>query len=273
MSIPSRWERTSNVRIVGRRNDRRVPPFPDPAISRYGSAVAGVMSRRARWLLGVVGVVLLTFATARILAGAGGDGLPVVAVLGAALGVLAILGPRIEQLSVSSTGLDIRLAREVAELGAPATARILDDTDVASFAEAYSLVHEELADDGYRAAKIHLQDRLVDRAAALSRRSRFKPAEVRTLFHNAAPTVRVLVLGLMKGDISLADGETIIAAIAHPRTSNEQYHGLMLAKLAWYELSSQDRRAIHTAIADNPKIARSEGRQSLARELIALPAD
>jgi hypothetical protein len=161
----------------------------------------------------------------------------------------------------------------VAELGAPRTAHILDGTEVASFAEAYSLVHDELADDLYRTAKIHLLDRLVDRAAALSRRSRFDPAEVRALFHNAAPTVRVLVLGLMKGDISLADGETIISAITHSRTANEQYHGLALAKLAWHELTSQDRHAIHTAIAGSPTIDRNEDRRSLAREVAALQAE
>jgi hypothetical protein len=55
----------------------------------------------------------------------------------------------------------------------------------------------------YRSAKLHLQDLLVERSAAIARREKFDAAEVRLLFKNGAPTMRVLVLGLMQGDPSL----------------------------------------------------------------------
>ena len=47
-------------------------------------------------------------------------------------------------------------------------------------------------------------------------REKFDAAEVRLLFKNAAPTMRVLVLGLIQGDPSLADRPTIVDAIQDP---------------------------------------------------------
>jgi hypothetical protein len=63
---------------------------------------------------------------------------------------------------------------------------------------------------------------LVERAAAVADREKFDPSEVRTLFQNATPTMRVLALGLMQGDPSLADEATMLDAITNPRSANEQ---------------------------------------------------
>lgn len=138
---------------------------------------------------------------------------------------------RVERVSVSATGLELRLTRQISELGAPKTARILDRSDLASFAESYALVREELGDPAYRDAKVHLQDRLVERAAALAELEKFEAGEAREPFKNGTPTMRVLALGLMEGDPSLADGATILSAIADSRSGNEQFHGLRLALL------------------------------------------
>lgn len=77
----------------------------------------------------------------------------------------------------------------------------------------------------YRDAKVHLQDRLVERAAALAELEKFEAGEARELLKNGTPTMRVLALGLMEGDPSLADGATILSAIADSRSGNEQFHG------------------------------------------------
>ena len=72
--------------------------------------------------------------------------------------------------------------------------------------------------------------------------------EVRKLFRHGPPVVRVLVLGLMLGDQSLADVGTIESAITQSRTVNEQYHGLQLAKRVGRRLSHADRQQLRKAI-------------------------
>lgn len=123
----------------------------------------------------------------------------------------------------------------------------------------------------YRDAKAHLQDLLVERAAAAARREKFDASEVRTLFRNAAPTMRVLALGLMQGDPSLADGPTIVDAIANSRSANEQYQGLRLTEQCWPRLTPSFREAVRAAIEASPEIKTGESRRALAEKILSLP--
>jgi hypothetical protein len=168
---------------------------------------------------------------------------------------------------VSASGLDLAFSREIAELGAPRTAKILDRTDLASYAESYGFVHDDLRHPDFRNARVHLQDLLVERASAAARRQKFDAAEVRSLFKEGSPIVRVLVLGLMEGDLSLADGATILSAIIDSRSGNEQYHGLWLALHCWRNLSKSERVAVQSAIVDSPFIADDKDRQRLAEQI------
>jgi hypothetical protein len=81
----------------------------------------------------------------------------------------------------------------------------------------------------------------------------------------------VLTLGLMKGDSRPADGATVLAAIAEPRSANEQYQGLELAKLRWPRLPSSYRSAIRSVIESNQDIKVGASRWSLAQEILTLP--
>ena len=168
----------------------------------------------------------------------------VLIIAGALLLVCPFIIGRIERLSVSTTGLELQLSREISDLGAPKTAQILDRTDLAKFAESYAFIHDELNAPAYRPAKVHLQDLLVARAAAISPRDKIDASEARTLFKNGSPMMRVLALGIMQGDPSLADGATILSAISESRSANEQYQGLKLARLSWNTLARSDRQAI-----------------------------
>jgi hypothetical protein len=230
-----------------------------------------MIRRRATLLLGVVGLALLAAAAARVIYTSSGAGIVTLLVIGAVLLVSPFIIARVERLTLSASGFELQLSREVAELGAPNAARILDRTDLAKFAEAYSFAHKELGDSRFRNARVHLQDLLVQRAAELARQEKFDPAEVRTLFANGTPELRVLAIGLMKGDPSLADGATVLAAIADPRTANEQYQGLELAKMCWPHLSRSYRSAIQSVIADSPDISAGSDRAQLAADLRALP--
>jgi len=95
--------------------------------------------------LGAIGLVLLAAGAVRIFATASGAGVVALVVAGAVLVISPFIIGRIERLSVSTSGLELGLTREISQLGAPKTAQILLHTDPASFAESYAFIHEELA--------------------------------------------------------------------------------------------------------------------------------
>jgi len=223
-----------------------------------------------RWptlLLVTIGLALVGVGVERVLATASGAGLVTIVVVGAVLIVSPFVLARFDRFA--GQGSAFQLTRDMAGLGAPRAAHILERTDLARFADSYSFLYKELDDERYRDATVHLQDVLVDRAAAIARKEKFEAAEVRALAANAAPTMRVLALGLMKGDSELADGGTVLAAIADPRSVNEQYQGLELAKLCWPHLTTSYRSAIRSVIEANPDVM--AGHQALAQEILALP--
>lgn len=223
-----------------------------------------------KWSVGVIGIAVLVVGVVRVAETASSAGNVALLIVGAVLLLSPFLIDRIVGFSVSSTSLEVRLTREISDLGAPGTAKILQRTDLASFAESYGYIREELAGTQFEGARIYLQDLLVQRSAAVARREKFKPGEVRKLFRDGSPIMRVLALGLMKGDRSLADSATIISAIDNSRSQNEQYHGLELAEQCWYNLPKADQQAIHRAISSSGIPAASD-RGPLADAVLALP--
>ncbi len=230
-----------------------------------------MIRRRATLLLGLVGLALLAAAAARVIYTSSGAGIVTLLVIGAVLLVSPFVIARVERLSMNSGGFGLQLTREMADMGAPNAARIIEHADLGRFAESYAAVDAELADARFESARGHLQDLLIQRSAALARQEKFEPAEVRTIFTNASPAARALALGLMKGDPSLADGATILAAIADPRSPGEQYQGLELAKLCWPQLSKSYRSAIQSVVADNAAGDADSDRRRMAAEVRALP--
>lgn len=82
--------------------------------------------------------------------------------------------------------------------------------------------------------------------------------------------VRVLVLGLMQGDRSLADVPTMTAALLDSRSKNEQYQGLQLARLCWPTLSLSDRQDVRIAI-EQAGMEPGCDRWHLAQDVLRLP--
>jgi len=222
----------------------------------------------AKLFLGAVGLVLLGVGAVKFAAAKGDSGTVSLVVAGAVLLITPFLLERIERVSVGATSVDLWLTTQVSEQGAPHAAEILQRTTLGTFAESYALVHAELTGQIYRPARIHLQDLLVNRAASIAQQERFQAQEVRTLFTNGSLVVRVLALGIMQGDISLADAATITAAITDGRSRNEQYQALQLAKRCWHRLSASDKRQIRASI-DSEKLTGS--RWPLAQEVLNLP--
>jgi hypothetical protein len=225
-----------------------------------------------RWptlLLVIIGLALVGIGVERVLATASGAGLVTIVIVGAVLLLSPLILARVERLNTPGSAL--QFTRDMAGLGAPRAAQILERTDLARFADSYSVLHKDLDEVSYREARAHLQDLLVERAAAMARKEKFDATEVRALAANGAPAMRALALGLMKGDSELADGSTVLAAIADPHSPSEQYLGLELARLCWPHLSTSYRSAIRSVIEANPEVMGGAAQRPLAQEILALP--
>jgi len=278
IDYPGKWRASAvgtwrlPARPVEHSEQHKVPPLAYLYLVRDARWMGVKVARQvARSLIGVIGCGLLVLGAIKLASASNDTGSVVLVIAGALLLVSPFIIDRVERLSVSTGGLELHLSREISGLGAPKMARVLERTDLAKFAESYAFVHEELNNGPYRPAKIHLQDLLVERAAGISAREKIDATEARTLFRNGSPMIRVLTLGLMQGDPSLADGTTVLSSIADSRTANEQFQGLKLAVLCWHNLARTDRQAIRAAIESSPYIRPGTDRQLLAAELLDLP--
>jgi hypothetical protein len=232
------------------------------------------MSRRAiNWLTALAGLGLLVVAGVQALDADESQGLVAYAVIGALLLVSPVVVDRLESLQVSGTGVELTLSKTIVDLGAPEAAKQLETSGLTGFVESYEFIRRELDADRYRDARLRLQDALVERAASLARTQKFDAAEVRRIFAEGPPILRVLVLGLMEGDPSLSDGPSILSAIASSRTANEQYHGLKLADMTWTGLTRGERASIVAAADADHRIAPDTDRGQLADTLRARLAD
>ena len=192
----------------------------------------------------------------------------VLVIVGALLLVAPFVVDRVERVSVGGTGLELALSRNIAEQGAPKTAAIIDRSDLARLTEAYGVIREVLPDPDYRQARIHIQNILIRRAAKISEREKFDAGEIRALFANGAPVVRVMVLGLMRGDPSLADAGSLAEAIARPATQTEMNEALKLADRIWERFSAHERAMIQSA-ATGVSVPAASSRHALVQKILA----
>jgi hypothetical protein len=100
------------------------------------------------------------------------------------------------------------------------------------------------------------------------RREKFDPAEIRALFTNGTPVMRVMVLGLMGGDPSLVDAASLAQGIARPATRTEQFQALKLAERLWERFSEPERAMLRAATQRVP-IAKNSRRAPLAEKILA----
>ena len=233
------------------------------------------LTRMWTWVVGLAGAALAAAAAVDLIVGEGDGTIVALVFVGVFLALGPVLLPRIVRGSVGVHGFTFELARSIAELGAEDTARRVDrwGGGLTEAADAYATAHTVLSGYAYADARTRLQDHFVEEAAASALVQQYDADEVRALFRNAPPVVRVLVLGLMQGDPSLADAATIEAAITQSRTANEQYQGLRLAKVVGPRLRVDDRRRLRAAIAADPMIRKAHDRSTLSAEVLVLLAD
>lgn len=232
---------------------------------------AAVSTRVFAWLAGLAGLSLVVLVCVQAIRHDESDALVALALVGAALLVIPLLYERLESVKVSATAVELTLSKAIVELGAPKAAQLLEGSGLIGMVESYEFVRRELAGPSYKGARIRLQDALVNQAASLSRTQKLDRDEVQRIFREGSPLLRVLTLGLMEGDPSLADASVVVSAIATSRTANEQYHGLVLAKLLWRNLSAGDRAAVLSAADADPRIAQDTDRKAIVEELRHTP--
>ena len=219
-----------------------------------------------RALIGVMGLALLVIAAVKFAQADNDGGLIALLVVGAILLVCPFVLNRIQRVSVGTTQVDLWLTTQVADRGGPETAAILQRTQLGSFAESYAFVHGELTGE-YLGARQHLQDVLVRQAATVAEQEKFDAREVRRLFANGSLVVRVLAIGLMQGDTSLADVDTILSAINEGRSRNEQFQAMVMAQKYWNRMSSSEQTEIRWAI-EQANFEPGSDRQRKAAELL-----
>jgi hypothetical protein len=220
-----------------------------------------------RILLGGCGLLMLGLGAYTLAGDAGTSGsiAPIVA------GVVLLLSPflldRADELLIARQAGKQRLTQTLRELGTPGLARIFERTDLARVADSYGFIHHALSDSQYRAARVHLQDTLTARASEMAMVHSFDGAEVRKVFRQGPPVLRTLALGLMSGDISLADNQTVLAAVAEAHAPEEQYHALVLAGRIWPRLGQEERHRVLDAGRKEPAGVPHPARTRLVEEL------
>jgi hypothetical protein len=228
------------------------------------------MPRYYVWVVGAVGIALVVLVFIQVVRHDERDALLGLALAGAALLVFPLVHERLEGMKLSATSVELTLSRSIVEMGAPKAAQLLERSGLIGMVESYEFVRRELADPCYEPARVRLQDALVEQAASLARTEKLNPEEVRRIFREGSPLLRVLTIGLMEGDQSLGDYSVVLSAISTSRSANEQYHGLRLARLLWRKFSEGERAAVLAAADADPNITPGSDRGELLDELRAM---
>lgn len=96
--------------------------------------------------------------------------------------------------------------------------------------------------------------------------------QVRRLFEQDGPGARVFAIGLMQGNLALADFELALCAIEESKTAFEQYQGLLLVRELLDGLDATQRERLRRAVATQmvlPRRIRSNGsRWAIAQDLM-----
>jgi hypothetical protein len=185
-------------------------------------------------------------------------------IVGAILVALPLVVDRLEHFSLDSSGLKFLFTKQIAELGAPKSAGILEESGLGRDLEAYSFVYTEVTDPELESTRKELLDSIVGKATALAVSRKFDLTEVRELFEAGSPVMRVLALGLMEGDPALLDVDVLRSGLTQSRTGNEQYHALKLAVRNWDRLPDDVRAELHTSVSTDKYIQGDADRRQLA---------
>lgn len=188
-----------------------------------------------------------------------------------AVGVLLLVTPSIvDRIRSMKLGqFEVQLVRQVAA-SARQAANTLQRLGLGRELDAYATVYTELRGPELKNVRAMVLDRIIERVAAAAVVEKFDKNEVKAMFREGTPIVRVLALGLMEGDPSLIDGEILVEAVSRSLTGNEQFHALRLARDEWSRLSPADHDALRSAIDASPHLQDGTARGEMAKQIRAL---
>ncbi|MEU4197773.1 hypothetical protein AB0E69_38160 [Kribbella sp. NPDC026611] len=215
----------------------------------------------------VLGAALLVAGLVGLFTGATEGELLIVLAAGLLLLVMPSIVDRLVKLRAGQ--FEVELIRQIA-VNARKTAEALRRLGLADQLDAYATIYTELRDPELKGIRGEVLDRIVQRVSNAAAVEKFDKAEVRELFLNGSPIVRVLALGLMQGDLSLVDGDVLQEAIDRSLTGNEQYHALKVVRDGWGRLSDTQRNQLVNAIKTNARIERGPARREVAKEILGL---
>ncbi|TCC23510.1 hypothetical protein [Kribbella speibonae] len=161
---------------------------------------------------------------------------------------------------------EVHLVRQIAAT-ARKSAETLRRLGMESQLDAYATIYTELRDPELKAVRGEILDRIVQRVANASAVEKFDKDEVKNMYLNGSPIVRVLALGLMEGDLSLIDGEVLRTAIDKSLTGNEQLHALKVIRRGWGQLTTDQQQELRQAIDANQFIKDGPDRRAVAEKI------
>lgn len=245
-------------------------PRPRPDDDRVWLAIAPkVLDVVYRTICLLAGFALIVSGVVGLFTGADTGALIAVLVAGAVLLLLPSIVDRLSSVAVGSVTID--LVEQVVDAGARQSAQALQKLGLDRQIDTHARIYTELSGDSYQDIRAQLLDRIVAQVAAASAVEKFDKAEVRSIFFKGTPVMRVMALGLMKGDLSLVDADVLFESVSRSLTGNEQYHALDLTLRAWDRLSSPERQALKAAAARSVHLQQGSARRTLADTLQVLP--
>ncbi|TCO35545.1 hypothetical protein EV652_101427 [Kribbella steppae] len=256
-------------------------PFSQPQMPPQAPGPRGPVARRSSWLDQAPRTLDVAARAVCLLAGVGllvtglvglfSDVDEGVLALVLGIGVLLLITPSIID-RIRSTRLgqfEVQLVRQVAA-SARRAANSLQRLGLGRELDAYATIYTELRGPELKNVRAMVLDRIIERVAGAAVVEKFDQDEVKAMFREGTPIVRVLALGLMEGDPSLIDGEILLEAVSRPLTGNEQYHALRLVRDEWNRLSPAEHAALRSAIDASPHLKDGSARGDVARQIRAL---
>lgn len=224
-------------------------------MTRGGNRGALELSRALRVGIGLFGLATFAVGVIAVFATTNGAGAAALLAIGAACGGLAVLGDRVQSVTIGGATLTLRdLARQAFALAGEAELRgehaLAEElraagNELQDLARAYRRVRGSMRAGDERT---NVMERVIDETRELSLSDAFEAIDVSKWFDEGTPEARITALGLMQGNPRLRDFDAALDAIEASQSAFEQYHGLLLGEMMVKELSGRQRAQLAVAV-------------------------
>ncbi|WP_432948780.1 hypothetical protein ACQPXM_14655 [Kribbella sp. CA-253562] len=197
------------------------------------------------------------------------DGLTMLLVIGLLMILVPAIVDRLESFEFHQ--LKVKLIQQLDASGARKTADTFRRLGLAREIDGYATVLAELRGPGQKGLRASVLDQILQRVAAVAAVEEIDEDELRAMFYEGTPVLRVIALGLMEGNPRLLDSQVLLESISRSATGNEQYHGMRIARDYWNHLDEPTRAEIRSAIDGSRHFGPGSDRAKVADEIQRLP--